>query len=124
MADREAASAVQAGAASMNPWLLLAGTIVTEVIGTLCLRLSEGFSKPAWIIGTAVCYGLAFWGLAIVMKRIDMSITYAVWSGVGTVLTAIVGILLFKEGVSMAKLSGIGMVVGGVVLLNMSGASH
>ncbi|WP_145997166.1 MULTISPECIES: multidrug efflux SMR transporter [Ralstonia] len=108
----------------MNPWLLLAGTIVTEVIGTLCLRLSEGFSKPAWIIGTAVCYGLAFWGLAIVMKRIDMSITYAVWSGVGTVLTAIVGILLFKEGVSTAKLSGIGMVVGGVVLLNMSGASH
>jgi len=58
------------------------------------------------------------------MKRIDMSITYAVWSGVGTVLTAVVGILLFKEGVSMAKLSGIGMVVGGVVLLNVSGASH
>ncbi|MGM3275868.1 DMT family transporter [Ralstonia sp. 24A2] len=108
----------------MNPWLLLAGTIVTEVIGTLCLKLSDGFSKPLWIIGTAICYGLAFGGLAIVMKRIDMSITYAVWSGVGTVLTAVVGILLFKEGVSMAKLSGIGMVVGGVVLLNVSGASH
>ena len=108
----------------MNPWLLLACTIVSEVIGTLCLKLSDGFSKPLWIIGTAICYGLAFWGLAIVMKRIDMSITYAVWSGVGTVLTAVVGILLFKEGVSMAKLSGIGMVVGGVVLLNVSGASH
>ncbi|KMW49001.1 multidrug efflux SMR transporter [Ralstonia insidiosa] len=108
----------------MNPWLLLACTIVSEVIGTLCLKLSDGFSKPLWIVGTAICYGLAFWGLAIVMKRIDMSITYAVWSGVGTVLTAVVGILLFKEGVSMAKLSGIGMVVGGVVLLNVSGASH
>ena len=108
----------------MNPWLLLAGTIVSEVICTLCLKLSDGFSKPLWIIGTAICYGLAFWGLAIVMKRIDMSITYAVWSGVGTVLTAVVGILLFKDGVSMAKLSGIGMVVGGVVLLNVSGASH
>ena len=94
------------------------------MIGTLCLNLSDGFSKPLWIVGTAICYGLAFWGLAIVMKRIDMSITYAVWSGVGTVLTAVVGILLFKEGVSMAKLSGIGMVVGGVVLLNVSGASH
>ena len=108
----------------MNPWLLLACTIVSAVIGTLCLKLSDGFSKPLWIVGTAICYGLAFWGLAIVMKRIDMSITYAVWSGVGTVLTAVVGILLFKEGVSMAKLSGIGMVVGGVVLLNVSGASH
>lgn len=108
----------------MNPWLMLACTIVSEVIGTLCLKLSDGFSKPLWIVGTAICYGLAFWGLAIVMKRIDMSITYAVWSGVGTVLTAVVGILLFKEGVSMAKLSGIGMVVGGVVLLNVSGASH
>ncbi|KHK58848.1 hypothetical protein PI87_03765 [Ralstonia sp. A12] len=108
----------------MNAWLLLAGTIVAEVIGTLCLKLSEGFSKPLWIIGTAICYGLAFWGLAIVMKRIDMSITYAVWSGVGTVLTAIVGVMLFKEGLSMAKLSGIGMVVCGVVLLNLSGTSH
>jgi multidrug transporter EmrE-like cation transporter len=108
----------------MNPWLLLAGTILSEVIGTLCLKLSEGFSKPLWIIGTAVCYGLAFWGLAIVMKRIDMSVTYAVWSGVGTVLTALVGILLFKEGTSMAKLAGIGMVVGGVALLNLSGTSH
>lgn len=108
----------------MNPWLLLACTIVSEVIGTLCLKLSDGFSKLLRIVGTAICYGLAFWGLAIVMKRIDMSITYAVWSGVGTVLTAVVGILLFKEGVSMAKLSGIGMVVGGVVLLNVSGASH
>ncbi|MFX7973253.1 SMR family transporter, partial [Acinetobacter baumannii] len=59
----------------MNPWLLLACTIVSEVIGTLCLKLSDGFSKPLWIVGTAICYGLAFWGLAIVMKRIDMSIT-------------------------------------------------
>lgn len=104
----------------MHPWILLALTIVSEVVGTIHLRLSDGFSKPVPSVIVVLCYGLAFWGLSVVMRRIEIGITYAVWSGVGTVLTAALGIVLFKESIGWIKALGIALIVMGVVLLNLA----
>lgn len=104
----------------MNPWLLLFLTILSEVVGTVSLRLSDGFTRPWPVAVVVVCYGLAFWGLSLVMRRLEIGITYAIWSGVGTVLTAIVGVLLFQESLSLPKLVGIGLIIAGVVLLQVS----
>ena len=104
----------------MNPWLLLMLTILSEVIATINLRLSDGFTKviPSSIV--VVGYGLAFWGLSIVMRRLEIGIAYAVWSGVGTVATSILGVFLFNEGVSIPKIIGILLIIAGVVLLHSS----
>lgn len=104
----------------MNPWLLLFLTILSEVIGTISLRLSDGFTKLWPVAVVVVCYGLAFWGLSLVMRRLEIGITYAIWSGVGTVITAIAGVLLFQESVSLPKLAGIALIIAGVVLLHVS----
>ncbi|MCU6433244.1 multidrug efflux SMR transporter [Undibacterium sp. Jales W-56] len=109
---------------NINPWILLMLTIVCEVIATVHLRLSNGFTKllPSSIV--VIGYGCAFWGLSIVMRRLEIGITYAVWSGVGTVFTTIAGIFLFEEGMSPPKIIGILLIVCGVMLLQLGNSSH
>jgi small multidrug resistance pump len=99
-------------------WSLLALAIVFEVIGTVCLRLSNGFTAALPSVLLFVCYALAFACNAFVVKTLDLSITYAVWSGVGTVATAIIGFWLFRESATTLKLVCIGLIVIGVVGLN------
>lgn len=111
----------------MNPWVLLGLAIVSEVVGTTALRASNDSSDlTRWILigAVAVGYGLSFWLLALVLKRIDLGIAYAVWAGVGTAITALIGIALFGEGMTLVKLGFIGLIVVGVVGLNLSGAGH
>lgn len=99
-------------------WGLLALAIVLEVIGTVCLRLSHGFTAAMPSVLLFVCYGLAFACNAFVVKTLDLSVTYAVWSGVGTVATAIIGFWLFRETATALKLVCIGLIVVGVVGLH------
>jgi len=99
-------------------WGLLGVAIVLEVIGTVCLRLSNGLTSATPSILLFVCYGLAFGCNAFVVKTLDLSITYAVWSGVGTVATAIIGFWLFRETATALKLVCIGLIVVGVIGLH------
>lgn len=99
-------------------WALLGLAIVFEVIGTVCLRLSNGLSATTPSVLLFVCYALAFACNAFVVKTLDLSITYAVWSGVGTVATAIIGFVLFRETATALKLVCIGLIVIGVIGLH------
>ncbi|HLQ84579.1 MAG TPA: multidrug efflux SMR transporter [Salinisphaeraceae bacterium] len=108
----------------MQSWLLLGLAIVLEVAGTVCMKLSEGLTRVLPIIGIVVFYLLSFAALSIVIKRIDISIAYAVWAGLGIVLITAIGIVAFKEPVTWVRIACIGLIIVGVMGLNLSGARH
>jgi small multidrug resistance pump len=103
-------------------WLLLAGAIVCEVAGTTSMKLSQGFSRLAPSIMIFCFYGLSFVLLTLVLKTLEVSTVYAVWSGLGTSLIAVIGVLYFSETMSWPKVLGIALVVSGVVLINLGDA--
>lgn len=112
------------GYPDMNHWLFLATAIAFEVSGTVSMKLSEGFTKLVPSVLMFVLYAASFAALAVALKKIDVSIAYAIWAGVGTALIAIIGILYFKEPVSVLKGFSIFLIIAGVVGLNMSGTQH
>ncbi len=101
-------------------WLLLAATILIEVAGTTLLKLSRGFSEVWPAVGAFMCYGLALAGLNLTLKHIDLSIAYAIWSGAGTALVAVIGIIWFRESASALKIVSLGLIVIGVVGLQLA----
>jgi small multidrug resistance pump len=105
-------------------WLYLALAILLEVSGTTCMKLSQGFTKLVPSILLFVFYTLSMGMLTLALKKIDVSVAYAVWSGVGTALIATIGVLWFKEPVTALKLISIGLIIIGVVGLNLSGGAH
>ncbi|HEY9391241.1 MAG TPA: multidrug efflux SMR transporter [Mycobacteriales bacterium] len=105
-------------------WVLLMGAIVSEVAATVALRASNGFTRLAPLIVVGVGYGLSFFLMSLTLKRIALSTTYAVWSGVGTALVAMVGVFFLGESMNTTKMVGLVLVVGGVMLLNVAGASR
>lgn len=107
----------------IKDWLILAVAIAAELIGTSSLKLSDGMTKLLPTISFVVTYGLSFWLLSIVIKRMEVSIAYAVWAGAGTALMALIGVVVFKESASLLKLASIGLIVLGVVGLNLAGGA-
>ncbi len=104
-------------------WLLLAGAIATEVIATAALKLTDGFSRLVPSIVVVIGYVASFALLAQALRRhLQVSVAYAVWSGVGTAAIAVIGAALLDEPLTTVKVLGIVLVIGGVVLLNLSGA--
>ncbi len=103
-------------------WLMLAVTILFEVIGSTMMKLSDGFTHFWPSVGVFVCYGTALAGLTIVLKYIDLSVAYAIWSGVGVALIAIIGIVYFKEPVTAQRIVCLLMIIIGVVGLQVSGS--
>lgn len=101
------------------PYVLLAVAILSEVAGTTCMKLSDGFKRKLPILGLLVCYVLAFSALGIAMMDLPLGVIYGLWAGIGTALTAIVGALIWKEGFGIRKLAGIGLIIAGVILLEM-----
>lgn len=103
----------------MNAWLALLLAIVAEVIGTSALKLSEGFSKP-WPSAVVVAgYAVAFYCLALTLKHLPVGVAYAVWSGAGTVLIALVGVVAFRQKIDAAGIVGIALIIAGVLVLNL-----
>jgi len=97
--------------------------IVSEVIGTTALKYSEGFTKIGPSLVVAIGYGLAFYLMSLSLKQIPLGNAYAIWSGVGTAAMAVLGVLLWRESLDPARLIGIGLIIGGVVVLNMFSTS-
>jgi small multidrug resistance pump len=106
----------------MSPAILLALAIVSEVIGTVLLRVSDGMSKLVPSVGMLAAYGVSVYLLALVLKQLDIGFTYAVWSGVGTALIAVIGFAVWDEPMGMLKVLSIGAVIAGVIGLNVSAA--
>lgn len=98
----------------MNGWGWLALAIGLEVVGTLCLKLSAGLTRPGLFAITLVSYGLAFTMLALALQELKLGLAYAVWAGVGTALVALLGVMLFDERLTLAQIASIGLIVLGV----------
>ncbi len=105
-------------------WLYLLAAIVLEVSGTTCMKLSQGFTRLLPSLLLFLFYGLSFTCLNLVLKHIDVSVAYAVWSGLGTALIALVGILYFQETFTTLKVISLVLVILGVVGLNLGGGAH
>lgn len=101
-------------------WWFLSAAILFEVIGTTSMKLSKGFSHVGFSIAMFACYGVAFVFNTLALRKLDLSVTYATWCGVGTALIAIIGMTYFREAVSFLKIASILLIVIGVVGLAMS----
>jgi len=108
----------------MQSWLYLAGAIILEIAGTTSMKLSEGFARLVPSILIFVFYALSFFALTMTLKKIDLSVAYAIWAGVGTALIALIGVVHFKEPLTLIKMVSIGMIIIGVVGLNLNGINH
>lgn len=107
----------------MNPlymaYAMLALAIITEVTGSTFLVKSEGFTKLWPSLAVVVLFSIAFYLLSQVIKVIPLGIAYAIWAGVGIVLTALIGFFVFRQSLDVAAMVGIGLIVSGVVVINL-----
>jgi small multidrug resistance pump len=102
-------------------WVLLAVAILSELGGSTCMKLSNGFSNLYASILTFVFWGISFSIFIFALKHFDLSFIYAIWAGLGILLVSIIGMVFFKEPVNTMKIVSILIIVVGVVLLNLSG---
>jgi multidrug transporter EmrE-like cation transporter len=105
----------------VNPWLLLAGAIASEVAATTALKASSGFTRLGPSVFVLAGYGASFWLLSLVLKDLPVGVVYAIWSAVGTIGVALLGTALFHETMNPIKALGIALVLGGVALLYSTG---
>jgi small multidrug resistance pump len=105
-------------------WLYLVAAIVLEVSGTTAMKLSQGFTKMLPSVLMFLFYGLSLSALTLALKHIDVSVAYAVWSGLGMALIATVGVLWLKEPLNTLKVVSLMLIIIGVIGLNLSGDVH
>lgn len=99
--------------------MILFGAIFAEVFGSSMLKLSDGFKRSVPALFFLIGYAVSFVGLAYALKIIPLGVAYTIWAGMGTVVTAMVGVLVFKEKINKQVLAGIVLVLVGVILLNV-----
>ncbi len=102
--------------------LYLALAIASEVIATLALKSSDGFTRLLPTAIVVVGYVFSFWLLALVLKNLSVGATYAIWSAVGTAAIALIGVFAYGETANALKLASLGLIILGVVGLNAAGA--
>ncbi|CDN48618.1 DMT family transporter [Neorhizobium galegae] len=111
----------------MNPAILtygsLAGAIVLEVIGTTFLQQSQQFTRALPTILMGLCYAIAFYLLSIALRTLPVGVAYAIWSGLGIVLISAVGLILFRQTLDTAAMIGLGLIISGVVVVNLFSSS-
>lgn len=105
-------------------FVFLALSIAGELVGTSMLKASQGFTKLSPSLLTIVAFVASFFFLSQTLKTLPLNMTYAIWSGVGAVATAVISVLIWKEKMSTGSVVGIALIVVGVVVLNLFGAGH
>jgi small multidrug resistance pump len=105
-------------------WVYLMLAIVFEVIGTTMMRMAHGFTRLTPSILLFVFYGVSFALMTVAIKKIDMSVSYAIWSGLGTALIAVIGYVWFREPATAAKIASITLILIGVVGLQFGRTTH
>jgi small multidrug resistance pump len=105
----------------MNNWILLLIAIAFEVGGTTSMKLSHGFTRPLPTIFMFVFYGTGITLMNLVIRRMDLSLVYAVWSGLGTAAIALIGMIWFHEPANAIRIVSILLIIFGVVGLNIKG---
>jgi small multidrug resistance pump len=102
-------------------WAYLFAAIVFEVAGTMSMKLSEGFTKLVPSVLIFVFYAVAFTLVTLAIRKIEISVAYTVWSGVGVALIALIGIFYFGEQITALKIASILLVITGVIGLRING---
>ena len=106
-------------------YLYLSIAIVAELIATTALKLSDSFSKPLPTVVMVVGYGIAFFFLSLTLRVLPTGIAYAIWSGVGVVLIALIGWLYMGQALNVPTVAGLTLIVVGVIVVNLySPAAH
>ena len=105
-------------------WFILAIAILFEVSGTTMMKESHSFTRLTPSLLMFIFYGIGFALMTVALRRIDISVAYAIWSGVGTALIASIGFIWFREPVTPAKIVAIALIIIGVVLLNLKHGFH
>ncbi len=100
-------------------WTYLSLGIIFEVLGTICMKFAEGFTKWLPSVLVFVFYGLSLCLLILVLKKFEVSTAYAIWASLGTALIAVVGMVAFNETVSFTKIASIGLIVVGILGLEL-----
>lgn len=101
-------------------WLLLSIAILSELCGSTCMKLSNGFANIYASVLTFVFWGISFSIFIFALKHFDLSFIYAIWAGIGIMLVSVIGMTYFKEPVNAMKIISIVIIAIGVVLLNLS----
>jgi len=113
-----ALQATPVGAGGGSGRALLALTIALEVFATTSMKLAS--TRPVWHLGTVIGYGSCFSVFPLVLRKMPLGVAYAIWSGAGTALTALIGAALFGEALSTQKVGALAVIVAGVVLLELA----
>ncbi len=103
----------------MQTFLYLFFAIFSEVTGTTALKLSNGFTKPIPSIVVVIGYGASFYLLSLVLKSMPIGVAYAIWSGLGLVLTVIAGVIIWRETLDWARVLGVVLILMGIVFINV-----
>jgi small multidrug resistance pump len=101
-------------------WMYLFAAILLEVCGTTCMKMSQGFTRLTPSVLLFLFYALSFGAVTLAIKKIEVSVAYAIWSGLGTALIAGVGILWFKESLSLFKVASLALIILGIIGLKLS----
>jgi len=103
----------------VNPYALLGAAIVSELLGTTSLKLSEGFSRPVPSLGVVVGYGLAFYLVSLTLEDLPIGVVYGTWAALGIVGVAAIGIVAFDEPIDFPGAVGILLIITGVYCVNV-----
>ncbi|MGP1330658.1 multidrug efflux SMR transporter SsmE [Serratia sp. CY36935] len=103
----------------MSAFMYLTMTIVAEVIATTMLKASEGFTRLWPSLLVVLGYGVAFWGLSMVVKSMPLGIVYAIWSGMGIVLVSIAAVFVYQQKLDWPAIVGMGLIIAGVLVINL-----
>jgi multidrug transporter EmrE-like cation transporter len=103
----------------MKTFGILFLAILSEVIATTSLKFSEGFTRLVPSVVVVIGYGSSFYLLSVALKSMPLGVAYAIWSGVGLILTVIAGMVLFRETLDWARVIGILLIIAGIVFINV-----
>lgn len=92
--------------------------IASEVVGTSLLKTTDGFTRLWPSLLTVASYGLAFYFLSLTLKTLPVGIAYAIWSGVGIIFIALIGLFWFRQPLDLPAIVGLGLIIAGVVVVN------
>lgn len=101
-------------------YLYLSLAIVTELMGTTLLKVSDGFANRLAAVGMLFAYAFSFYFLSLSLRAIPVGVAYAVWSGIGIVVISVIGWLAFDQRLSFPAIAGMGLIVVGVVILQLA----
>ena len=103
----------------MPVYLILALAVMFETVGTTALKASEQFTKLGPSVIVVLAYAISFYLLSITLRTMSVGIVYALWSGLGIVMIATIGWIVFGQKLDLAAVAGLGMIIGGIAVIHL-----